>query len=187
MLRRIAASCVFVLLAAALPPAACAQAAREDPQRRKPTAELARLAPFLGSYTTVMERKGRSLPGTMEIRPVVGGWYLERVNFTRSDDGSIESEIRSLITWDPALGHYRIWRFVQLTPQRKHDGVGRFEGDVFIEEYELERGDADRRILRNRISMTGRDEMRIVNEFEGDDGKVAVRGVITARRTSAAK
>ena len=55
-----------------------------------------------------MDRNGQKLPGTMEIKPAVGGWYIERIDYTRSGDGKIDSETRSLITWDPALGYYRI-------------------------------------------------------------------------------
>ena len=158
------------------------QTAANDPHRRKPTAELDQLRRYLGKYTTVMDRNGQQLPGTMEVKPAVGGWYVEWINYTKSEDGKIDSEIRSLITWDPALGHYRIWRFVQLTPQKKNDGTARFEGDVFIQEFEFETEDKGRQILRNRITMPGHDEMRIVNEIESSDGTVKLRGIITARR-----
>jgi hypothetical protein len=158
------------------------QTASNDPRRRKPTVELDKLQHFLGKYTTIMDRNSQKLHGTMEINPAVGGWYIERINYTKSEDGKIDSEIRSLITWDPALKHYRIWRFVQLTPQEKHDGVGRFEGDVFIEEYEFEGTNKGQQILRNRITMPNKDEMRIVNEIQSSDGKVTLRGVIIAKR-----
>ena len=177
---------VAVWLAAAFPYACAAQSGADDPRRRKPVAELARLAPFVGTWATAMDRKGKTLPGTMVIEPVVNGWYLERTNRTRSEDGALDSEIRSLITWDPARGYYRIWRFVQLVPQDKHDGVGRFEDGAFVEEYAFPPGDPERKILRNRISLHGPDEMRIVSEIEGADGTVAVRGVVTARRAEAA-
>jgi hypothetical protein len=160
------------------------QTASNDPRRKKPTAELERLKHFLGKYTTVMDRNGQKLPGTMEVNSVVGGWYIERINFTKSADEKIDSEIRSLITWDPALGYYRIWRFVQLTPQTKHDGVGRFEGDAFIEEYEFEGTSKGQQILRNRITMPDKDEMRIVSEIQSSDGKVSPRGIIIAKRAN---
>ena len=173
---------LIAVLIAALAIQASAQTPADDPRRVKPTAAMARLNHFVGNYVTVMERKGKSLQGTMEIKPVVGGWYLERTNYTRSENGEIDSEIRSLITWDPERGHYRIWRFVQLTPQDRHDGVGRFEGEEFIEEYPIERSSGPGRLLRNRITMTSRNEMRIVSEVEHADGKVAQRGVIIATR-----
>ena len=172
----------IAFLVAAFSTAGLSQTAASDPRRQKPTAELEKLNHFLGKYSTTMERNGQKLPGTMEIKSVVGGWYIERINFTKSEDGKVDSEIRSMITWDPALGVYRIWRFVQLTPQSKHDGTGRFEADVFIEEYEFEGTGKGQQILRNRVSMPNKDEMRIVNEIQGSDGTVSPRGIIIAKR-----
>ena len=172
----------IIFLVVAAPVMVPSQTAKNDPRRTKPTAELDRLKQFLGSYTTTMDLNGQKLPGTMEVKSVVGGWYIERVNYTKSEGGTIDSEIRSLITWDPARGHYRIWRFVQLTPQAKHDGTGRFEGDVFVEEYEFEGTDKGQQILRNRITTPSGDEMRIINEIQSSDGKVSPRGVIVAKR-----
>ena len=173
---------VVFLLFVASSPLVFGQTSANDPRRVKPAAELERLHQFLGSYTTTMDMKGRKLPGTMEVKTVVGGWYVERINYSKSDDGTVDSEIRSLITWDPAERHYRIWRFVQLTPQKKHDGIGRFVDDAFVEEFEFEGTGKGNQILRNRITMPSKNEMRIVNEIQSADGTVALRGVIVAKR-----
>lgn len=153
-----------------------------DPRRIPPTEQLGRLAPYLGEYSTRMEQANRVVLGTMELKMVVKGFYIERVNVGRTEDGKVDSEIRSLITWDPALGKYRIWRFVPLTPQGQHDGVAWFDGEVFIEEYPIENSPSGQRVLRNRTTMTNPNELRIINEIDYADGRTSVRGVITANR-----
>ena len=153
-----------------------------DP-RRKPTAELEKLIPSIGSYSLIMEQSGQKLTGTMEVKTAVKGYYIERIITTKSDDGKIDSEIRSLITWDPAIQRYRIWRFVPLVPQKRHDGIGWFDGEVFIEEYEIEATERKQRFLRNYITVTSKNEVKIINEIEYTDGKKTVRGIITTKRT----
>jgi hypothetical protein len=154
-----------------------------DPRRIPPTEQLGRLAPFLGEYITTMEQTGRILSGRMELKLVVNGFYIERTNLSATPDGKVNSEIRSMITWDQKLGKYRIWRFVALAPQRQHDGVAWFDGDTFIEEYPIEESPNGQRLLRNRITMPSTNEMRIINEIEFLDGKTSIRGIITAKRT----
>ena len=165
-----------------LAPNGMAQTAASDPRRAAPTEQLSRLDRFLGRYTTVMEQSNRRVPGTMELKPVVKGFYIERVNLSATADGKVDSEIRSLITWDPELAKYRIWRFVPLTPQKRLDGIAWFDGDVFIEEYPIEGSATGQRLLRNRVTMSSPDEMRIVNEIEYADGKTSTRGIIHATR-----
>ena len=177
--RAIAIVPVAVMLLAAQ---ATAQTTSVDPRRAPPTEQLRRLAPFLGEYTTTMEQTGRTLSGKMDLKLVVNGFYIERTNLSATPDGKIDSEIRSMITWDPTLGKYRIWRFVALAPQRQHDGVAWFDGDTFIEEYPIEGSPSGQRLLRNRITMPSANEMRIVNEIDYVNGKTSVRGVITAKR-----
>ena len=174
---------IAVLIALGLV-AGSAQTSRSDPRRIPPTAELDKLKHFLGEYTTSFEQGTTKLPGTMEIRSAIKGFYIERINLTRGQDGKIDSEIRSLITWDPDIGQYLIWRFVPLLPQRKHDGVGRFEGNVFVEEYEFEGTNKQKQILRNRITTDGKDDIRIVNEIQQSDGTIKPRGVIVAKRVN---
>lgn len=170
----------LVLALLMTPDAAPAQTARTDPRRIPPAAQLGLLKPFLGEYEVTMTQQNRVLTGTMEIKTAINGFYIERTNITKSTDGAIDSEIRSFITWDPALGSYRIWRFVALLPQRKHDGVGRFEGQEFIEEYDIE--GVTPQVLRNRVTMVGTDQIRIVNEIQHADGRISLRGVIVGRR-----
>ena len=153
-----------------------------DPRRVPPTEQLGRLASFLGEYSTTMQQANRIVHGTMDSKLVVRGFYIERVNVGKTDDGKVDSEIRSLITWDPAIGKYRIWRFVPLTPQKQHDGLAWFAGDEFIEEYPIEESPTGQKLLRNRSRVISPDEIRIVNEIDYADGRTVVRGVITATR-----
>jgi len=165
-----------------LPLTLSAQQDSTDPRRVKPVEQLERLKPFLGKFSLTMQQSNRTLTGTIIAEPVVKGWYIERVITSKIEDGSIDSEIRSLITWDATLGKYRIWRFVPLTPQAKHDGVGWFEGNTFIEEYEFEPSKGFSNFLRNRITMITDNEMKIVNEVRSASGVTSTRGIITAKR-----
>ena len=161
---------------------AFSQTAPVDPRRVPPTEQLGRLASFLGEYSTTMEQSNRIVPGTMDVKLVVKGFYIERVNVGKTEDGKVDSEIRSLITWDPALGKYRIWRFVPLTPQKQHDGIAWFHGDEFVEQYPIENSPTGQKTLRNRTTVINPNELRIVNEIDYADGRTVVRGVITAKR-----
>lgn len=153
-----------------------------DSRRVKPTEQLGKLKPFMGEFSLEMDQSNRTLTGMMKTEFVVKGWYIERMMTSKTEDGTIDSEIRSLITWDPKINRYRIWRFVPLVPIAKHDGIGWFEGDTFIEEYEFDPSDTKRKLLRNRITMLNADELRIVNEIEDFSGRSSVRGIITAKR-----
>ena len=159
-----------------------AQQDSTDPRRIKPTEQLERLKRYIGEFSLIMDQSNRKLTGMIKTEFVVKGWYIERTITSKTDDGTIDSEIRCLITWDPNINRYRIWRFVPLSPIAKHDGVGWFDGDTFIEEYEFDPSDTKRKLLRNRITMTNADEIKIVNEIEDNTGKISIRGIITAKR-----
>ncbi len=167
---------IFLLSLLILPFTIIAQSDSTDTRRIKPVEQLERLKPFLGKFSLTMQQSNKTLTGTITAEPVVKGWYIERVITSKTVDGSIDSEIRSLITWDPSISKYRIWRFVPLTPQAKHDGTGWFDGDTFIEEYEFESSKGQSTSLRNRISMTSNDEMKIVNEIKNASGVTSIRG-----------
>ena len=159
-----------------------AQQDSTDLRRIKPTEQLERLKPYIGEFSLIMDQSNRILTGMIKAEFVVKGWYIERTITSKTDDGTIDSEIRCLITWDPKSNRYRIWRFVPLSPIAKHDGVGWFDGDTFIEEYEFDPSETKRKLLRNRITMTNADEIKIVNEIEDNTGKISIRGIITAKR-----
>ena len=148
---------------------------------KPPTAELKKFEPFLGKYTVTSDYAGLKFSGTLEMKPVIKGWYIERTILVKNDDGRIDREYRSMITFDTSLKSYRIWRF-ETTQPKNNEMSGRFEGNEFIEELEVRKRDGSKEISRNRITMTNKDEMRIVTEIQDATGKVRQFGLTLAKR-----
>jgi hypothetical protein len=74
--------------------------------------------------------------GTLELRMAVKGWYVEwEINV---QSGPIDRQLRMFITWDPDMETYRVWRFETLPPAplERSEGVGRFEGEAFVMEWD---------------------------------------------------
>ncbi len=173
------------MLFAALMAATIAHAQTEpDDYPKPPTAELMRLAPFLGSYSVTADYLGQEWLGTLDIRPAVKGWYVEWEINVQSD--TIDRQLRMLITWSRESDEYRVWRFETLPPgpSDRIEGVGRFEGDDFVMEWNAPTPWGEPGLFRNRLQLTGSDTLTIVSEGE-PLGKDVIRiGVTTARRKS---
>ena len=147
-----------------------------------PTEELSRLAPFLGSYDVVSDYMGSMWEGDLELRSAVKGWYVEwEINV---QSGPIDRQLRMFITWDDELGHYRIWRFETLppAPPDREQGVGRFEGEDFVMEWNEPTPWGAPGQLRNRLILKGDDILEVVTEGQPLGGEVVRVGVTTARR-----
>jgi len=158
--------------------------AQTDPNNvpKPPVAELKKFEPFLGKYNVTADYAGLKLSGTLEIKPAIKGWYIERTILVKNDDGRIDRELRVMITFDTSLKSYHAWRFETLPPGTNNEMTVRFEENEFIEEAERTNPDGSKRIFRNRISMTNKDEMRIVSENSDAKGKVRQIGVTIAKR-----
>jgi hypothetical protein len=163
-------SCLIAAFTAVCP-------AQIDPNNvpKPPTAELKKFEPFLGKYNQTMDYAARKWSGTLEIKPAIKGWYVERIILTKTE--GIDREFHSMFTYDTTLKRYRIWRFETLPPE-KNEGVVRFEGDELIEEYEFAPGG----IFRNRTTMVNSGELRIISELQDASGRVRRIGVTTAKR-----
>ncbi|MFN2455907.1 MAG: hypothetical protein ABR577_16985 [Pyrinomonadaceae bacterium] len=156
--------------------------AQTDPHNvpKPPSAELKKFEPLLGKYNLTSDFAGHKWSGTMEIKPAVRGWYVERILVIKSAEG-VDREFRLMITYDQTLKRYRIWRFETTPPLMKNEGVGRFDGDVFVEEYELDTPDGSKSILRNRTT-TNNNEVRTITEVVDASGKVTPIGITIAKR-----
>jgi hypothetical protein len=158
--------------------------AQTDPDNipQPPSAELARLDPFLGSYEVTSDYSDQQFLGTLELRPAVKGWYVEwEINV---QSGSIDRQLRMFITWDRELQTYRIWRFETLppAPSERAEGIGRFEGDEFVMEWNEPTPWGQPGLFRNRLKMDDPNTLIIISEGEPLGGEVVEIGVTTARR-----
>jgi hypothetical protein len=135
-------------------PAAHAQADTSNiPQ--PPSRELMRFQRFMGSYTLTGHYLGLDWRGSLDVRPAVKGWYVEwEIN---AHSGPIDRQLRMMVTWDPQLERYRMWRFETFLPEPvgRAEGVGRFEGDEFVQEWKTFTPDGAPGVLRNRFLMEG--------------------------------
>ena len=160
--------------------------AQMDPQNvpKPPTAELAKLRPFLGLYEQTMDFAGLAWSGTLEVSPAVKGWYVEWVINTHHEQ-KIDRQLRMLMTWDRRLHKYRVWRFSTVDAEEGNEGEARFEGNELIMEWQTRDPRTAERVpahYRNRITMKGPDELVIVTEGQRAGGKVEQIGITKARR-----
>ncbi len=148
---------------------------------KPPADELKKFEPFLGKYDQTMDYAGLKWSGTLEFKPAIKGWYIERIILTKTDDGKIDREYRSMITYDKNLKDYRVWGFETLPPNYVEHTI-RFEGNDFIEEWEVKMRDGSKSTHRSRFTMTDKDELRILTENQDATGKIKQIGVTRAKR-----
>ena len=155
--------------------------AQTDPNNvpKPPTAELKKFEPFLGTYNLTADYAKLKWSGTLEIKPAIKDWYIERTIPIKTE--GIDREYRAMITFDASLKSYRVWDF-QTLPPKNNERSGRFEGNEFIEELEIKRRDGSKSILRSRYTMPNKDEVRIVTEDQDAAGKVTLVGLTTGKR-----
>lgn len=171
-----------VLFAALLFPAIAHAQTDPNDLPEPPTAELRRLAPFLGSYAVTSDYLGQEFSGTLDLRPAVKGWYVEwEINV---HSGPIDRQLKMFITWDRGSEQYRVWRFETLPvgPSEQIEGIGRFEGDDFVLEWNQPTPWGAPGLFRNRLKLEGPDTLVIISEGEPLGEDVIQVGVTTARR-----
>jgi hypothetical protein len=148
---------------------------------KPPTVELKKFEPFLGKYTVTADYAGLKFSGTLEIKPVIKGWYIERTIMVKNEDGRIDREFRTMITFDTSLNSYRAWRFETVQP-RNNEMSGRFVGNEYIEESEGKAKNGSKQIFRNRSTLTSTGDLRIVTEIQDAAGQVRRIGLMLAKR-----
>jgi hypothetical protein len=170
------------ILAALLLPAIGSAQTDPDNVPQPPSTELARLSPFLGSYSVTSEYVDQEWFGSLDLRPAVKGWYVEwEINV---HSGPIDRQLRMMITWDRDAEAYRIWRFETLpaAPAERFEGTGRFEGDEFVMEWNEPTPWGEPGLFRNRLVLDDPDTLLIISEGQPEGGEVVTVGVTTARR-----
>lgn len=151
---------------------------------KPPTAKLKIYEPFFGKYNMTSDYGGLKFDGTIEIKPVIKGWYVEQTILVKSQGNKIDREFRMMVTYDTVQQKYRVWRFETL-PVIPFETTLRTEGADIILEMQvpsLKEG-GPQEIIYNRYSMVSKDQMKILSEVRSLDGKVIEHvGVSNATR-----
>jgi len=140
---------------------------------KPPAAKLKIYEPFFGKYNMTSDYGGLKFNGTIEIKPVIKGWYVQQTILVKSQDGKIDREFRMMVTYDSSQQKYRVWRFETLPPAPVETSL-RTEGKDIILEMQIppmkEGGEPE--IFFNRYSMVSKQKMKITSEVHSLDGKV---------------
>lgn len=157
-----------------------------DPDRvpKPPTEKLKIFEPYFGRYEHTMEYAGLRFKGTMEVSPIIKGWYVDWTILTKSEDGKIDREYHMLVTWDEALNKYRVWRFETTPHDIPSDSISlRTEGTDIIVEAKVTAPNGDPAIFYNRYSMPEKDQIKIITEGRDLEGQTMRHiGTTTANR-----
>lgn len=151
---------------------------------KPPTARLKIYDPFFGKYNMASDYGGLKFNGTIEVKPVIKGWYVEQTILVKSQGNKIDREFRMMVTYDTIQQKYRVWRFETLPPALGETTL-RTEGNDIILEMQVPpiKESEPPEIFYNRYSMVSKDRMKIVSEVHSLDGKVIERiGVSDATR-----
>ena len=142
---------------------------------KPPTDKLNIYEPFFGKYTMVSDYAGLKFNGTIEIKPVIKGWYVEQIILLRSQDNKIDREFHMMVTYDKKQNKYRVWRFETLPPVPENIEITlRTEGTDIILESKGPTLQLDGKpiIVYNRYSKPSEDQLKIVSETHSLDGQV---------------
>lgn len=85
-----------------------------DPKNvpQPPTTELKKFDPFVGKYQVSGDFANLPWTGTLELKKVIKGWYIEQTILVKTE--GIDREFRILATWDKNVQKYRLWGFQTL-------------------------------------------------------------------------
>jgi acetyl esterase/lipase len=180
--RAVASVLAALLVAVLVTPAGQGTTATNDVPG-SPVEHMARLQPFLGAYTIIMESGDQETRGTLEVRPVLGADYVE----WKIASAGRAWRLRFLMTWDPGMGRYRIWRFDtrRLQPPGENEGVAPFIDGELVMEWSMPAPDGRPATFRNRTWMVSEDTLVIMNERELRDGEIRPLVRTTAHRLDA--
>ena len=129
-----------------------------------------------------MNYAGMDWSGTMEIKPIIKGWYVDWTILTKSADNKIDREYHMLVTYDTTVNTYRVWRFETLPPNKNEISLSTEGADIIVE-MKVKGPKGQPAIFYNRYSKPTNDEIKVVTELRSPDGKVLqLIGVTTATR-----
>ncbi|HXM21030.1 MAG TPA: nuclear transport factor 2 family protein [Terriglobales bacterium] len=156
-----------------------------DPKNvpQPPTAELAKFDPFLGKYEASGDFVNLPWTGSLELRKVIKGWYIEQIILVETE--GIDREFRILATWDKNVQKYRLWGF-QTLPMML-EGEVRFEGDEMITEWVSVRPDGSQARSSNRYRCVSKDELEILSYRQVGNGPTEKIGFLKGKRVNHAE
>jgi hypothetical protein len=149
---------------------------------KPPTAELSKFDPFLGKYEVSGDFAGLPWAGTLELKRVIKGWYIEQIILIKSP--GIDREFWLLTTWDGKRQQYPLWGF-QTLPLPAIDGEVRFEGDEMITQWTSVRPDGSQAVSSNRYRLDSKDELNIVSYRQVGNTAPEKIGFLQGRRIGA--
>lgn len=151
---------------------------------KPPTEKLKIFEPYFGSYEHTMEYGGLKFKGTMEVKPIIKGWYVDWTILTKTEDEKIDREYHMLVTWDDAQNKYRVWRFETTPHEIDSDDISlRTEGTDIIVEAKVIAPNGNPAIFYNRYTMPDKNQVEIITEGRNLEGQKMVHiGTTTATR-----
>jgi len=137
--------------------------------------------PYYGKYQQTMTYGGIKWAGTMEVKTIIKGWYVDWTILTKSLDNIVDREYHMLVTYDTVLSKYRVWRFETAQHWDYPITVSSEGTDIILSlQFPPEEGSE---IFYNRYSKPGKDEIKIVTELHSKEGKLLKSiGITTATR-----
>jgi hypothetical protein len=153
-----------------------------DPRNvpQPPTAELRRFDPFLGKFKVSGEYAHLQWTGTLELKKVIKGWYIEQIILVKTE--GIDREFWILATWDKNVQKYRLWGFQTLPIMPDNGGEIRFEGDEMITEWVSARPDGSKATFSNRYRFVSKDGLEILSYRQVGNGPAEKIGFFRAKR-----
>jgi uncharacterized protein (TIGR02246 family) len=158
-----------------------------DPKNvpQPPTAELRKFDPFLGKYQVSGDFANLPWTGTLELKKVIKGWYIEQTILVKTE--GIDREFRILATWDKNVQKYRLWGFQTLSIMADNGGEIRFEGDEMITEWVSVRPDGSQVASSNRYRFVSKDELEILSYRQAGSGPLEKIGFLKGKRVLTAE
>ncbi len=145
-----------------------------------PKVELQKFEPFLGKYEVSGDYANLPWAGTLELKTVIKGWYIEQIIQITSP--GIDREFWVLVTWDKNAQKYRLWGFQTLPSQV--EGEVHFEGDEMITQFTYPVADGQQALSTNRYRLTGKNELLITSYRQLKNGPVEKIGTLRGKRTN---
>jgi hypothetical protein len=151
-----------------------------DPKNvpQPPTAELRKFDPFLGKYQVSGDFANVPWTGTLELKKVIKGWYIEQIIVIKTE--GIDREFWILATWDKNVQKYSLWGFQTLPTML--EGEVRFEGNEMITEWVSVRPDGSRARSSNRYRFVSKDELEILSYRQVGNGLTEKIGFLKGKR-----
>ena len=145
---------------------------------KPPNAELQKFEPFLGTYEVSGDFANLPWSGTLELKRVIKGWYIEQIIKVKSP--GIDREFWVLSTWDNGAHKYRLWGFQTLPAVP--EGEIRFEGDEMITAWTSIRPDGSKVLSSNRYHLLAEGQLEVVSYSQSENGPIQKIGTLRGKR-----